>query len=76
MRDEGGKKVRGEVTNEIISRSIWTGPAQLVKKFPRRFMEPEDSLPYSQAFATGSYPEPDGSNQHPSILFLQFYHIQ
>jgi hypothetical protein len=27
-------------------------------------MEPEVSLPCSQEYATGLYPEPDASNQH------------
>jgi hypothetical protein len=32
-------------------------------------MESEDSLPWSQEFATGLCPEPDESNQEPFTLF-------
>jgi len=32
------------------------------QKYPAFFMEPEDSLPYSQKPATGSYPEPPESS--------------
>ena len=39
---------------------------QLVKKFPH-FMEPEGSLPYSQASATCPYPGPTQSSQHTHI---------
>jgi hypothetical protein len=33
-------------------------------------MEHEGSLPYSQEFSTGPYPEPDQSNPYHSILSL------
>jgi hypothetical protein len=32
-------------------------------------MELEGALPYSQQPATGPYPEPDESSQHPLTLF-------
>jgi hypothetical protein len=37
----------------------------------QRFMEPEDSLPYSQEPSTGPYPEHDRSSPYYPILSLQ-----
>jgi hypothetical protein len=39
-----------------------------IKKLPA-FLEPEDSLPYSQEPAMGPSPKPDKSSPYPHILF-------
>jgi len=38
------------------------------QEIPRIFMEPEGSLPHSQAFATCPYPRPAQSSPHTHIL--------
>ena len=39
------------------------------QEIPRIFMEPEGSLPHSQASATCPYPEPPLSTPYPNIPF-------
>jgi hypothetical protein len=45
-------------------------PVAQLLKISQNFIEPEDSLPYSQAPVTGPYPEPDKSSPHHPNIFL------
>ena len=61
-------------TNYVQHSSSWEAAgSQLVKKFPPspHFMEPECSLPHTQATATCSYPEPDQSSPWSPIPLLE-----
>jgi hypothetical protein len=65
------------VCTQIQPNDLWSWVPlerpQVVQPFDssQHFMEPEGSLPRSQELSNCTYPEPDQSNPHHSVLFLK-----